>query len=616
MILFHANLSLFSGGFVGVDIFFVISGYLITTILIEDIEKNQFSLLQFYERRARRILPALFFVMIACIPFAWMWMLPNQMKEFSHSLIAVSFFASNILFWRESGYFEATAEEKPLLHTWSLAVEEQYYVLFPLFLLLTWRFGKNKVFWMIVITTAISLALSEWGSKNSPTANFYLAPSRAWELLAGSISAFIIQKQGVQKNNILSFIGLGAILYAIFTFDKNTPFPSLYTLIPVIGTVLLILYANAQTIVAKILSVKICVGIGLISYSAYLWHQPLFAFAKIKLFEAPSSSLFILLTILSLILAYGSWRFIEQPFRNKNRIPLKKLITSILLLYLTVITFGVAGHYSDGYKNYLLSDTQKSFLATAKASPKRDACHTGGNDYLTYEESCVYFEGKTQIAVLGDSHGVELSYALAEDLKDRAISVKHLSFSGCPPSYRKSFDGFKDCHDWTNQNIDQLVQDPQIDYVVLSYRIAGYLYGRHEGHYPKLIDEKNKELREEIWHELIQIIETLQAANKKVIYVIQWPELPKVIDFLTHKNVERPTGATREWWNKRMEFVYNNLNKLPKQTIIIDPTPLFCDETTCFAGSKETAYYFDDDHLSVEGASIISQGVLNQTKWK
>ena len=161
VILFHAGFELFSGGFVGVDVFFVISGYLITTILIEDLENQRFSLVRFYERRARRILPALFFVMLVCIPFAWMWMYASQMKDFSLSLVAVSLFASNVLFWRETSYFDTSAEEKPLLHTWSLAVEEQDYVLFPIFLILAWRFGKNRVFWMIVVMAAISLLLSE-----------------------------------------------------------------------------------------------------------------------------------------------------------------------------------------------------------------------------------------------------------------------------------------------------------------------------------------------------------------------------------------------------------------------------------------------------------------------
>ena len=313
VILFHAGFELFNGGFVGVDVFFVISGYLITTIRIEDIENNRFSIVNFYERRARRILPALVFVMLVCIPFAWMWMLPSQMKDFSQSFIAVSLFASNVRFWKESGYFEAVSEEKPLLHTWSLAVEEQYYVLFPIFIILAWRFGKRRVFWMIVLLAAVSLLLSEWGWRNKAAANFYLAPTRAWELFAGSISAFIVQKQGVKKNNLLALIGLAAIIFSIFVYDEITPFPSLYALVPVIGVVLIVLYADKETLVAKLLGTRVLVGIGLISYSAYLWHQPLFAFARIKLIEKPSMELMLILSITSIALAYGSWKYIEKP---------------------------------------------------------------------------------------------------------------------------------------------------------------------------------------------------------------------------------------------------------------------------------------------------------------
>jgi len=261
VILFHAGFELFSGGFVGVDVFFVISGYLITTILIEDLENQRFSLVNFYERRARRILPALFFVMFVCIPFAWMWMLPTQMKDFSQSLVAVSLFASNIWFLRESGYFDAAAEEKPLLHTWSLAVEEQYYVLFPIFLILTWRFGKNRVFWMIVVMAAISLLLSEWGWRNKASANFYLAPTRAWELFAGSIAAFIVQTKGVQKSNALALTGLAAIIFSIFFYDETTPFPSVYALLPVLGVVLLVLYADKRRLLLRYLARKALLGL-------------------------------------------------------------------------------------------------------------------------------------------------------------------------------------------------------------------------------------------------------------------------------------------------------------------------------------------------------------------
>ena len=267
---------------------------------IPAVYQNTFSIVNFYERRARRILPALFFVMLVCVPFAWLWLIPSDLKDFGQSLVAVSTFSSNILFWSESGYFDTNTELKPLLHTWSLAVEEQYYVLFPIFIILAWRFGKRRVFWMIVLMAAVSLLLSEWGWRNKAAANFYLAPTRAWELFAGSISAFIVQKQGVKKNNLLALLGLAAIIFSIFVYDEITPFPSLYALVPVIGVVLIVLYADKETLVAKLLSTKVLVGIGLISYSAYLWHQPLFAFARIKLIEKPSMELMLILSITSI----------------------------------------------------------------------------------------------------------------------------------------------------------------------------------------------------------------------------------------------------------------------------------------------------------------------------
>ena len=317
VILFHTGFSVFSGGYVGVDVFFVISGYLITSILINDLEQGNFSIAGFYERRARRILPALFFVMAACLPFAYMWMLPTQLKDFAQSLVAVVFFASNIFFWRESGYFAADAELKPLLHTWSLAVEEQYYLLFPVFLLLTWRFGRSRVFWSVVVISVASLLIAEWGWRNKPSANFYLAPTRAWELLAGSICAFLSVGKAQRSSNVLSVIGLGLIIFSIFAYDANTPFPSVYTLVPVVGTALVILFAEKETWVARLLSLRSLVGIGLISYSAYLWHQPLFAFARIRSLTEPSHELMGLLAAMSLLLAWATWYWIEQAFRKR-----------------------------------------------------------------------------------------------------------------------------------------------------------------------------------------------------------------------------------------------------------------------------------------------------------
>jgi peptidoglycan/LPS O-acetylase OafA/YrhL len=192
VILFHAGFTIFSGGFVGVDIFFVISGYLITSIILHDLKNNKFSLINFYERRARRILPALFFVMFACLPFAWQWLLPEDMKRFSQSLVAVSFYASNFLFWITSNYFESASELKPLLHTWSLAVEEQYYLFFPLLLMFFWSYLKKYTAFVLVSLAVISLIVAQIGSNVAPTANYFLLHSRAWELLIGALAAYYL----------------------------------------------------------------------------------------------------------------------------------------------------------------------------------------------------------------------------------------------------------------------------------------------------------------------------------------------------------------------------------------------------------------------------------------
>jgi len=336
VILFHAGLSTFKGGFVGVDIFFVISGYLITTILAADLTAGNFSIVRFYERRARRILPALFVVLLTCLPFAWALMMPSHLKDFAKSLIAVCVFASNIYFWRSSGYFDADAEGKPLLHTWSLAVEEQYYVVFPILLLLLWRFGRRPTFYLICLTAAASLLLSEWGWRHVPSANFYLAPSRAWELLAGSICALwpfgrayaggrVGQASATsmgdsskvaRANDPLAALGLAMILFAIFAFDEHTPFPSVYALIPVVGTALILVFATGTTWTARLLSLRPFVWIGLVSYSAYLWHQPMFAFARHYLMGPMPVWLGLALSALAIGFAYLSYRFVEQPFRK------------------------------------------------------------------------------------------------------------------------------------------------------------------------------------------------------------------------------------------------------------------------------------------------------------
>jgi peptidoglycan/LPS O-acetylase OafA/YrhL len=346
VILFHAGFAWFSGGFVGVDVFFVISGYLITTIIISEMAEGKFSIVNFYERRARRILPALFFVMAACLPFAWLWLTPNDLKDFGNSLVAVSTFSSNILFWLESGYFDTAAELKPLLHTWSLAVEEQYYILFPIFLMLTWRLGIKWVLVLLSVVFLLSLGIAQWGAYNATTAAFFLLPTRGWELLVGVFAAFYLKYNTHLKslflNQILSLLGFGMITYSIIAFDKTTPFPSLYALIPTIGTGLLILCAVPKTYIHKLLSLKFIVGIGLISYSAYLWHQPLLAFARHRILGDVSDLILIILCVASLAMAWFSWRFVEQPFRSRTHFS-RNLVFRFSIL--GIFIFSLIGSY-------------------------------------------------------------------------------------------------------------------------------------------------------------------------------------------------------------------------------------------------------------------------------
>jgi peptidoglycan/LPS O-acetylase OafA/YrhL len=430
VILFHAGYQAFSGGFVGVDIFFVISGYLITTIILMELRQDSFSLINFYERRARRILPALYFVILVSLPFAWLWLMPSAMKEFSRSLIAVSLFSSNILFWRESGYFDMGTELKPLLHTWSLAVEEQYYIFFPAFFMLTWRFGVRTVLEIFSVIAVASLTIAQWGSIVKPTATFYLLPTRAWELLVGAFVAFYLSRLNRnESSNILrqasSLTGLFLLLYSIFFYDDRIPFPSFYTLVPVLGTALVICYADNKTLVGKILGYEVFVGLGLISYSAYLWHQPIFSLARHRSLIELGPLVFGALTLLALLLAYLSWKYIETPFRNKNLITRNHLIWSSLAAMLLYIALGLMGNATDGFKaRFDLSSLPKPWGSIK--------CH-GATAISELKEPLVECLGSAKngsggdIFLLGDSHAAQLTFPLGALARSRNKDLKFIS---------------------------------------------------------------------------------------------------------------------------------------------------------------------------------------------
>ena len=323
VIFFHAefviySINPFSGGYVGVDVFFVISGYLITSIILKDLKENRFSFLKFYERRAKRILPALLTVILASIPFAWLYMLPKAMKEYAGSILSSLAFSSNFWFWQEDSYWAEPSALKPFLHTWSLSVEEQFYIVFPITLFLIWKLTPKYMRHVLIIGGLLSILFANFMTAKAPEFSFYLLPTRGWELLAGAILAKPELNVGRNCHSILNKVmpafGIGLILYAVYSFDKNTKHPSFITIIPVLGTMLLLCYSDKKGIVNNILSNKIMTGIGIISYNLYLWHYPIFAFSRLKN-SHPSYINKIECIFFSIILALLSYFLIEKPLR-------------------------------------------------------------------------------------------------------------------------------------------------------------------------------------------------------------------------------------------------------------------------------------------------------------
>ena len=346
VILHHANFvfsdkNWFVGGFIGVDIFFVISGYLITKIILKELgDTTSFNFHNFYERRARRILPMLFTVILVSIPFAWQILFHSNLIEYCKSILSSIFFSSNFFFYFVTTEYAAESSLlKPFLHTWSLGIEEQFYIIFPILLFLIFKFFKNYMLIFILIMIFLGIQFSEVVGNKNAELNFYLPTSRFWELLVGSLLAYLEIKSKIIRNRFTQFlpiIGIFLIFFSIIFFNFKNPHPGYLTLIPIIGTALVITYASSKDFVGVILSSNAFVRTGLISYSAYLWHFPIFAF--IRLTDSNISNIEKLISIiLILILSNITYKFIEQPFRNRSKISSKNfwLMTALSLITIT-----------------------------------------------------------------------------------------------------------------------------------------------------------------------------------------------------------------------------------------------------------------------------------------
>lgn len=403
VILFHAGFAAFAGGFVGVDVFFVISGYLIASIIVEEMRGGTFSFATFFERRARRIIPALYAVLLVTLPLGWLFMLPDNFENLGQSVVATVGVSNNVLLWLTSGYWDLSNEFKPLLHTWSLGVEEQFYFVFPLVLLALVPRGKRVTLWVFAIAALASLVAAQWFVMSKPLAAFFLLPMRAWELLLGAMFAVTCSSarpHALQLGRVgaaLALLGLALILAPVFLYDSTTPFPGIAALPPTVGTLLVIMFASPSNLVGRLLSWRVLVAIGLGSYSAYLWHQPLFAFIRLLSPEHPRMGVWLAALAATAVLAYLSWRFIEQPFRSRTR------FSRGAIFALTVVVGGLLGAGGLAIDRHAGFPGRVPSIGGATDGGGRQARSTYVDRAYSLRTERFVDDGRTKVLILGNS---------------------------------------------------------------------------------------------------------------------------------------------------------------------------------------------------------------------
>lgn len=480
VILFHAGLTQFSGGFVGVDVFFVISGFLITTILIKDQERGGISISKFYQRRAKRIMPVLFVVILATLPVTWMFLPPPELKSYFSSIAATATFSSNILFWYESGYWDTATSLKPLIHTWSLAVEEQYYIVFPLLVMAAWRLGRAWFTAIILALVAASLWFAEHYLATDPMMSFYMLPSRAWELLVGSLAALYLLRRTAPissgpLNQALSLSGLSMIVYAVLAYTEQTPFPGINAALPVIGTALIIAATGPRTLVGIVLGSKPFVLVGLISYSAYLWHQPILAVFKLRGFGEISTAGSILAIALTLALSVLSYRFVEKPVRGGASVFGRKPFTSTAVATIAFVAVAGYGYKSEGFPSRLNSVYSTQAQSTENTYRQQYVVDTDPGSE------------KPIILIVGDSYLYNWSIGISNAIDKAKYRVVSVSYLGCKfndkvtslkadPAEARYKEG---CETFSNTVADAQILKNTKKIFVASHRPFSYRYNMH-----------------------------------------------------------------------------------------------------------------------------------------
>jgi hypothetical protein len=420
--------------------------------------------------------------------------------------------------------------------------------------------------------------------------------------------ALILFKQTIRSNKLFAIIGFLLIIIPIFLYNESTIFPGLYALPPVAGAMLIILFARNDGVISQLLSLKLVVGVGLVSFSLYLWHQPIFAFSRLLNNNYAGEDTRSVLIALTFVLSYLTWRFVEKPFRDSKILNSRTIWICSASVASILVIFGLLGHFTQGFKHNHGTDRQWDILDNAKYSPMREKCHTDGMNYLKPEIACKYQGSDINLAVLGNSHGVELAWALSEKLKHNDIGLYHLTYAGCGPAYgafqsEESLEPRMHCPQWTSEAVDFIIHNDKIRTVVISYSTDTFR-GRHSD-LTKLGQQRQASY--------IRVIQQLHAAGKKVIVVLQAPRLPRDIQIVVLSSPESDfvKGTRRDEWITGSEGIYHAISELPKDILIIDPINSFCDAQWCYAVKDGNAMYYDTGHMSVEGAKELAQSFID-----
>jgi peptidoglycan/LPS O-acetylase OafA/YrhL len=612
VIIYHAGLLPLPRGYLGVDIFFVISGYLITSIIAREIAEGSFTLRGFYARRARRILPALYAVTLVSLPLGIYFLIPEDLGDLAKSALAVILFVPNFYFWDTADYFARAAEFKPLIHTWSLGVEEQFYFLFPALMLLLAARGRMIALAVII---AASIAAAILVRPHDFDAVFYLLPFRAWQLAMGALAALLESRiraglRGDLAGDLMGSAGLALILLALL-LPPGVMGGFTAQMVAVIGTTLGLLFIRQGTGVARLVGCAPLAGIGLISYSAYLWHQPLLAFARSVDGSELGTGVAIGLVALTFVLSYLSWRFIETPFRRNNSVPAKQFYATAVACFLAIGVGGMALAHATRDSDFLMSDLQKQVFRTAAKSPERERCHVRQNTYRAPGDACVFNTPPARIAVFGNSHGVELAYALGEALKPAGTGVAQFTYSGCPPLYGRTDPKDRQCSRWTADVVNHLASDSDIGTVVISYSLTSLIpaIGKDPESDGKHVTEATDSY--------FRTIDRLLTAGKRVVVVLQAPRLPRHIQYFI-RDVRgpddlalMPSVSTAEWTGRLQGLKAALIRQFGGRPgfQLVDPADVFCPGTSCAAILNGQALFFDEHHMSVAGAGLVAAGI-------